>query len=231
MAGVTSRRKADELIQQGRVTLNGQVMRDLGTRALWGKDSIKVDGGKIQGPTERIYLMLNKPFGYISSLDDPKGRPLAVDLLKNIPSRVYSIGRLDFDSIGLLLFTNDGDFTHRMSHPKYHIPRTYKVTVEGLISNGALKSLSNGLQLEDGFSGTSKAVLLGKKGDKSFVRLTIAQGRNRMVRRMIEAVGYRVIQLMRTGFGQLELGDLKVGHYRQLDPEEIRILKKMVGLK
>jgi pseudouridine synthase len=231
MAGVTSRRKADNMIKQGRVTLNGDVVKDLGTRALWGKDNIEVDGNAIQGPTERIYLMLNKPFGYISSLNDPRGRPLAVDLIKDIPSRVYSIGRLDFDSLGLLLFTDDGDFAHRMTHPKYHVPRTYKVTVKGSVSEVALKSLRKGIELEDGFSGTSKAVLLGKQQGKSTIRLTIAQGRNRLARRMMEAVNYEVVQLMRTGFGQLELGNLKVGKYRHLKTDEVRNLKKFVGLK
>ena len=231
MAGVTSRRKADIMILQGRVTLNGDVVKDLGARALWGKDSIEVDGDTIQGPSERIYIMLNKPFGYISSLNDPKGRPLAIGLLKDIPSRVYSIGRLDFDSLGLLLFTNDGDFAHRMTHPKYHVPRTYKVTVKGSISEGALKSIRKGIELEDGFSGTSKAVLLRKEQGKSIIRLTIAQGRNRLVRRMIEAVNYEVVQLMRTGFGQLELGNLKVGKFRHLDPLEVGELKKLVGME
>lgn len=230
-AGITSRRKADELIRQGLVTLNEQIVTELGTRALWGQDSIKVDGEEIQRPTSSIYLMLNKPFGYISSLCDPKGRPLAVDLLKNIPWRVYSIGRLDFDSIGLLLFTNDGEFAHRMSHPRYHIPKTYKVTVKGIISEGALKSLRHGVQLDDGFSGTSKAYLLRSGGEKSIIRLTITQGRNRLARRMVEAVGYKVIQLMRTGFGILELGDLKIGQYRHLYSDEVQILKKMVNLK
>ena len=148
LAGLSSRRKADELIKAGRVMLNGHTVKKLGSRAIWGKESISVNGKEIPGPSERIYLMLNKPFGYISSLNDPEGRPVAVDLLKDVTERVYSVGRLDFDSLGLLLFTNDGEFSHRLTHPRYHVPRIYKVTVKGLISEDALKSLRNGVQLD-----------------------------------------------------------------------------------
>ncbi|MBW2609932.1 MAG: rRNA pseudouridine synthase [Deltaproteobacteria bacterium] len=230
LAGLSSRRKADELIRAGRVMLNGHIVKKLGSRAIWGKESIKVNGKEIPGPSERIYLMLNKPFGYISSLNDPEGRPVAVDLLKDLSQRVYSVGRLDFDSLGLLMFTNDGEFSHRLTHPRYHVPRIYKVTVEGLISEDALKSLKNGVQLDDGFSSVAKAVLLKQHEGKSLLRLTVTQGRTRMVRRIIEAVGYRVIHLIRTGFGSLELGDLKIGEYRRLETHEVRDLKKSVGM-
>jgi pseudouridine synthase len=230
LAGLSSRRKADELITAGLVMLNGHIVKELGSRAIWGRESIKVNGKEIPGPSERIYLMLNKPFGYISSLNDPEGRPVAVDLLKDVTERVYSVGRLDFDSLGLLLFTNDGEFTHRLTHPRYHVPRIYKATVKGLISENALKSLKNGVQLDDGFSNAAKAVLLKQHGGKSLLRLTVTQGRTRMVRRMIEAVGYQVVHLIRTGFGSLELGNLKIGAYRHLEAHEIRDMKKSVGM-
>ncbi|MBN2060889.1 MAG: rRNA pseudouridine synthase [Deltaproteobacteria bacterium] len=230
LAGITSRRKADELISEGRVTLNGNIVKDMGIRAVWGEDSIMVDLKEIQGPSERFCLMLNKPFGYISSQKDPEGRPLAIDLLKTFPHRVYSVGRLDFDSLGLLLFTNDGELSYRLSHPKYHIPKTYKVTLNSAITDEALESLRKGVELDDGFCRASKVVLLERNQGKSLIRITITRGANRIIRRMTKAIGYMVIHLIRTGFGNLELGRLKTGKYRLLDPGEISALKKMVGL-
>ena len=231
LAGAASRRKADEFIKSGRVILNGQKVFELGTKAVWGKDSIKLDGKEIPGPSDRIYIMLNKPFGYITSLSDPEGRPVVTDLIKDIPQRLYPVGRLDFDSIGLLLMTNDGDFSYRLTHPKYHAPKTYKVTVEGKVSDETLRRLKNGIELDDGFSGKSKADLIRQAGSRSVIRLTVNQGRNRLVRRMVEAVGCEVIQLMRTGFGGIEIGNLKIGKYRHLNPDEVYDLKRSVGLK
>lgn len=218
------------MILSGRVILNGQVVRELGTKAIWGRDSIKVDGRPIRPPSERTYLMLNKPFGYICSLNDPSGRPVAIDLLKTVKQRVYSVGRLDFDSLGLLLFTNDGEWAHRLTHPRYHVPKTYKITIDGKLSQGALKALRKGVQLGDGFSGPSKTNLVREKGGRSDLRMTVTRGRSRLVRRMMEAVGHPVVHLIRTGFGVLELGDLKIGHYRYLEAEEVEAMKKMVGL-
>ncbi|MFC1866918.1 pseudouridine synthase [Thermodesulfobacteriota bacterium] len=229
-AGLVSRRKADQLIRSGRVALNDQIVRELGTKAIWGEDSIRVDGNEIPGPSDRIYLMMNKPFGYICSLNDPEGRPVVIDLLSDVSQRVYPVGRLDFDSLGLLLLTNDGDFSHRLTHPRYHVPRTYKVTVDGALPEEVLRSLRKGVQLNDGFSGTSKAALIRQSGGKSIIRLTVTQGRTRMVRRLIEAVGYRAVHLIRTGFGNLEIGNLKIGKYRHLEPDEVTALKMMVGI-
>jgi len=214
----------------GRVMVNGRIVREMGVRATWGKDSIQVDGWEIQGPSDRVYLMMNKPFGYLCSLNDPGGRPVVTDLLKDVPQRVYYVGRLDFDSLGLLLFTNDGEFSHRLTHPKYHIPRTYKITVSGTITEKDLSSLRNGVQLEDGFSGKTNAVLVRHTGGRSIIRLTVYSGRKRMVRRMIEALGHSVVHLIRSGFGDLELGELKIGRYRYLEPKEVQSLKKKVGM-
>ncbi len=212
------------------MTINGQVVTQVGVKAVWGSDSIKVDGREIPLLNARIYLMLNKPFGYISSLSDPAGRPIVSDLLKDVPERVYPVGRLDFDSLGLLLLTNDGEWTYRLTHPRFRVPRTYKVTLNGVISHRALETLRNGVQLPDGFSGPAKARQIGEKGGRSVIRLTLRVGRSRIVRRMMEAVGYQVVQLVRTGFGVLELGDLKIGTYRYLDPDEVRDMQKLVGL-
>jgi pseudouridine synthase len=190
-------------------------------RAVWGRDLIKVDGDKIPGPSSRLYLMLNKPFGYICSLSDPKGRPIVTDLLKDIPQRVFPVGRLDFDTLGLLLITNDGDWAHHLTHPRYSIPRTYKVTVAGEMAPEALKALKKGVLLEDGPSGRSKVTLISRNQKQSLLRMTIYQGKSRQIRRMVAAVGYRVVHLIRTGFGTLTLGDLKIGEYRHLETEEV----------
>ena len=230
LAGVVSRRKADECIKNGRVILNGQRVLELGTKAVWGTDSIKLDDKEIPGPSDRIYIMLNKPFGYITSLTDPEGRPVVTDLIKDIPQRLYPVGRLDFDSIGLLLLTNDGDFSYRLTHPKYHVSKTYKVTVDGMVNEETLRKLKAGVELDDGFSGNSKASIIRQNDTRTVIRLTVTQGRNRLVRRMLEAVGCRVIQLMRTGFGGLAIGSLKIGKYRYLSPEEVSDLKRSVGL-
>ena len=173
--------------------------------------------------------MLNKPFGYICSLDDPSGRPLATDLLKTVQQRVYSVGRLDFDSLGLLLFTDDGEWAHRLTHPRYHVPKTYKITIDGALSEEELNALRRGVNLKDGFSGPSKLSLIHKGRGKSVLRMTVTSGRSRLVRRMLEGVGHQVVHLIRTGFGVLELGDLKVGHYRHLESGEVDAMRKMVG--
>jgi 23S rRNA pseudouridine2605 synthase len=206
------------------------VVTEPGIRARWGVDRIQVDGEEIPGPAPRTYLMLNKPFGYLCSLNDPQGRPLVIDLLTDIPQRVYPVGRLDFDTMGLLLVTDDGEWAHRLTHPRYRVPRTYKVTVAGSLTDDAVHALRKGVPMEDGFSGPSKVAMIARNETQSVIRMTITQGKSRQVRRMLEAVGYRVIHLIRIGFGRLGLGNLKVGEYRHLETEEVMALKKIVKL-
>ena len=220
-AGLTSRRKADQWIKSGRVTVNNNLVTKPGICASWDRDLIKVDGERIPEPSSKLYLMLNKPFGYITSLNDPKGRPIITDLLKDVPQRVFPVGRLDFDSLGLLLITNDGDWAHHLMHPRYSIPRTYKVTVSGKIVPDAITALKRGVLLEDGPSGRSKVTLISCNQRQSLLRMTIYQGKSRQIRRMMEAVGYRVVHLIRIGFGNLTLGNLKIGEYRHLEAGEI----------
>jgi len=229
-AGLTSRREADKWIKAGRIKVNGQVVKELGTRATWGLDRIEVDGQGIPEPAARLYLLLNKPFGYICSLKDPQGRPLVTDLLRDITQRVYPVGRLDFDTLGLLLFTNDGEWAYRMMHPRYQVPRTYKVTVAGKMTDEAVRLLRKGVHLEDGPSGRSRATMITRNQRQSILRVTITQGKSRQVRRMLDTVGYNTVHLIRTGFGNLTLGDLKVGEYRHLETEEVVSLKKLVGM-
>jgi 23S rRNA pseudouridine2605 synthase len=230
-SGVTSRRKADDMIKAGRVSVNGRIVKEAGAQAVWGVDQILVDGRAVPDPAARVYLMLNKPFGYVSALSDPEGRPVVAELLQDVGRRVYPVGRLDFDTLGLLLFTDDGEWAFRLSHPRFRVPKTYKITVAGPVSDSSLETLRNGVYLEDGFSGPSKITLLRRDGKASVLRVTITTGRKRILRRMIEASGYTVTHLMRIGYGLLELGDLKVGRYRHLTPSEVEDMKKTVGLR
>ena len=230
-AGIGSRRQITAIIKRGGVAVNGELVQSFNQPVDPVKDVITIDGRPVSATAEPlVYLMLNKPFGYICSLDDPEGRPIAYDLLKAVKQRVYSVGRLDFDSLGLLLFTDDGEWAHRLTHPRYHVPKTYKLTVDGKLSEEALNALGKGIQLDDGSSGPSKINLVQEKGGKSTLRITVTRGRSRLVRRMMEAVDHRVVHLIRTGFGVIELGDLKIGHYRHLETDEVEAMKKMVGL-
>ena len=229
-AGVTSRRQADGWIQEGRVTVNGRPVSEPGAKAIWGIDLIEVDGKEIKGPRPRLYLMLNKPFGYVCSLREHEGRPLVAGLLKDVSERVYPVGRLDFDTMGLLLFTNDGEWAFRLTHPRYRIPRTYKVTVAGYVTSEAVTALRDGVFLEDGFSGKAKVKLISRDTKQSVLRLTIIQGRNRQVRRMLATMGYKVVHLIRIGFGNLFLGDLKVGEYRHLERNEVLRMETLIGM-
>jgi 23S rRNA pseudouridine2605 synthase len=229
-AGLTSRRKADEWIRLGRVRVNGVTVLEPGTQAVWGKDRIEVDGQAVHPPAEGLYIILNKPFGYVSTLKDPEGRPVVTDLLKEVGQRVFPVGRLDFDTMGLLLFTNDGDLTYRLTHPRYGVPRTYKVTVEGAVTEQTLSQLKTGIVLDDGARVKAKVDVIGSPRGRSLLRMTIRQGKSRQIRRMLEIVGHPVVHLVRIGFGVLQLGDLKVGRHRTLTPEELQELKESVRL-
>lgn len=230
LAGIASRRRADELISSGLVTVNGKVEKRVGSRAIWGVDSITVDGHPIPDPPEKIYLILNKPFGYVSTMRDPEGRPIIRDLIKDVKERVYSVGRLDFDSSGLLILTNDGELAFRLMHPRFHVPRTYKVIVEGNISNASLKRLKKGIYLDDGPTTPAHVRIIKRQHGRTVVRITIFEGRSREIRRMFDAVGHTTIKLTRIGYGRLALGNLKVGNYRHLKNSEVKILHASVGL-
>jgi 23S rRNA pseudouridine2605 synthase len=229
-AGLTSRRTADEWIRLGRVRVNGIAVIEPGARAVWGKDRIEVDGREVKPPSEGLYIILNKPFGYVSTLKDPEGRPVVTDLLKGLGQRVFPVGRLDFDTMGLLLLTNDGDLTYRLTHPRYGVPKTYKVTAEGVVTEQTLAHLTTGVVLDDGARVNAKVDIIGSPRGRTLLRMTIRQGKSRQIRRMLEAVGHPVVHLVRIGFGVIQLGDLKVGQHRTLTPEELKELKESVKL-
>ena len=220
-AGICSRRAAEELILAGKVKVNDKVVRQLGTKADPDRDEIRVEGKLIATEVERLYLMLNKPAGYVTTLKDPEGRPVVTDLLYDISKRVYPVGRLDYDSEGLLILTNDGAFAERVQHPRFVIPRTYLVKVRGRLTRKDIQSLLGGIDLEDGpFS--AKEIHEEKYNEKSqWLQVTISEGRNRIIRRAMEALGHPVARLIRIAMGNLELGSLKSGEYRHLRKKEI----------
>ncbi len=224
-AGRASRRHAEKLIVQGRVKVNGLVVTHLGIKADPRKDHISVDGKPISEFEPKVYLLLNKPRGCVTTLDDPTGRPTIRDFLHGEKKRVYPVGRLDFDSEGLLILTNDGDLHHRLTHPRYGIPRTYLVKVRGIPNPAAMRRIRDGIALEDGVTLPAKVYTTKRLKRNSWMRLTVYEGRNKLIKRMCDALSHPVIRLRRIRYGSLTLGDLKLGKYRYLTSKEIDELK------
>ena len=216
--GFGSRRACEELIRDGRVTINGTVA-ELGARVDEEHDEVAVDGLVVGVRPDLVHYLLNKPAGVVTTADDPQGRPTVVSLVPPEP-RVHPVGRLDQDTEGLLVLTNDGDLTHRLTHPSFGVEKEYLAEVEGSPSRGALRRLRDGVELDDGPTAPAKVSTVGDHG----LRLTIHEGRNRQVRRMCEAVGHPVVRLVRTRIGPLRDRDLPPGAWRVLAPEEVRAL-------
>jgi pseudouridine synthase len=224
-AGHASRRHAEKLIVEGRVKVNGVVVKHLGFKADPRKDHIRVDGKPISTFEPKIYLLLNKPRGCVTTLDDPLGRPTVRDFLHGERKRVYPVGRLDFDSEGLLILTNDGELHNRLTHPRYGIPRTYLVKMKGVPDPGAMRRIRDGIALEDGLTVSAKAHIVKRLKRNSWMRLTVYEGRNRLIKRMCDTIFHPVIRLKRIRYGSITLGDLKLGKYRYLTSKEIDELK------
>ncbi|MFW6115395.1 MAG: pseudouridine synthase [Thermodesulfobacteriota bacterium] len=229
-SGIASRRRADEVISSGRVAVNGKVVTQAGSKAVWGADVVTVDGRRLPPPPKKVYLLLNKPFGYMCTMHDPQGRPTVKDLLAGVEERVYPVGRLDFDTLGLLILTNDGELAFRLMHPSFQIPRTYKALIEGIINPRSVQQLRKGVMLEDGPANPARVRILKREQGKSLLRITVTEGRSREIRRLMEAVGYQTIHLMRIGYGSLRLGTTKVGAYRRLTAKEVQSLRSSVAL-
>lgn len=223
-AGIASRREAETLIVAGRVTVNGRVVTELGTKADPATDRIAVDGKPVRPVAGNLYLLLNKPVGYLTTLKDPQGRPIVTDLLKDVATRVYPVGRLDYNTEGLLLMTNDGAWANRLAHPRHEIEKEYLVRVRGKVTPDQIRRLADGVELEDGRTAPARVYLASESDNNSWLSVTIHEGRYRQVRRMCEAVSLAVVRLKRVRYGFLELGDLKPGEYRHLVAAEVERL-------
>ncbi len=225
-AGVASRRACEELIRQGRVQVNGQMVTELGTKVDPNRDEISVDGTPISGPAKKVYLLLNKPPGYISTVHDPWGRPTVLDLIPH-RGRLYPVGRLDAESEGLLLLTNDGELTHRLTHPRYGHEKEYLVLVKGHPTEAVLSRLRRGVNLEEGRTAPAEVSRVSRKEgleippDTTWLRMVLHEGRKRQIRRMCAAVGHPVRRLIRVRLGPLRLGALKPGQWRPLTEREL----------
>ncbi|MCL6515755.1 pseudouridine synthase [Alicyclobacillus sp.] len=228
-AGVASRRRCESLIAEGRVTVDGVVVTELGTKVDPDLHEIAVDGRPVN--RERpVCILLHKPTSYVTTVRDPQGRRTVLDLITGVDARLYPVGRLDYDSSGLLLLTNDGELTHRLLHPAHHVDKTYRVTVVGMPERSELERLRRGIPLEDGPTQPAQVRALRLHPVESVLELTIHEGRNRQVRRMMEAIGYPVKRLKRVAFGPLVLGNLPPGRWRPLTPEEWAALYASVDL-
>ena len=229
-AGIASRRHAEELISAGRVTVNGEVVRELGTKADPDRDHIKVNG-KLINPQlkarDKVYVLLNKPRGYLSSVSDPEGRPLVTELLPPNLGRLHPVGRLDFNTEGLLLLTNDGDLTNYVTAARNRVEKVYEVKIKGVPPDGAIQRLRRGITLEDGTrTAPAKITKLGETQTNAWYEVLLHQGRNQQVRRMFELIGHSVLKLRRVRIGFLTDENLKPGHWRFLSPAEVSRLMK-----
>jgi pseudouridine synthase len=226
-AGIASRRAAEKLIAAGRVTVNGKTILEMGTKAD-ASDDIRVDGRRVKAAERHRYILLYKPAGVVTTRKDPQRRPTVIDLLAGVREYVYPVGRLDYDTEGLLLLTNDGDLAARLTHPRHGVERTYEARVAGLPDAEALERLRTGIPLDGHRTLPARVTLLNKRPNdrEGFVTLTIREGRNRQVRRMLEAVGHPVRKLRRTRIGTLTDRQLKPGEWRDLSPKEVAALRQ-----
>jgi 23S rRNA pseudouridine2605 synthase len=230
-AGITSRRKAEALITAGRVKVNQRVVTELGTKVEPGRDLVTVDGSLVETPEQKTYVMLYKPSGCVTTASDPEGRPTANQYLSGLRSRLFPVGRLDYDAEGALLFTDDGELANRLAHPRYGHRRVYLVKVKGDPEPEALLRMKSGVRLEDGPAQAIEAVEHERAEKNVWIRVVVAEGRYHLVKRLCEAVGLQVQRLFRPEFGGITVEGLRPGFYRMLRPDEVRGLKQRVGLE
>ncbi len=223
-SGIASRRDAKKYISDGRVSVNGERVLIPGTHIAPQRDEITFDGEPIRGKPKQIYLMLNKPAGYVTTVRDERGRPTVMALVSDISERIYPVGRLDLDTEGLLLMTNDGDFAHRILHPSHETEKTYFAWVVGHPNRQAIQRLREGIEIEDGITASAQVNQIGRREGESQFKVIIHEGRKRQIRRMFHAIGHEVIHLQRVRIGSLSLGRLPIGEYRPLTPTEIESL-------
>jgi 23S rRNA pseudouridine2605 synthase len=228
-AGVASRRAAEELIAAGRVRVNGRVVRELGAKADPRADRVEVDGRRVVAEAP-MYVVINKPRGVVSTMSDPEARPTVRALLAGVPARVFPVGRLDFATSGALLATNDGDFADALMHPRRAVPKTYVLKVKGTMREADVERWRRGVRLEDGMTLPAKVRVLREEGDKTWLELTITEGRNQQIRRMGEATGFVVMRLSRVAVAGITCEGLRPGAWRYLTEDELRLLRKTYGV-
>lgn len=229
-AGVASRRASETLILEGHVAVNGKIVRELGTKVVPGQDKVSVDGKPVQQEEKLVYLLLNKPAGYVTTVKDTHDRLTVIDLVADVPYRVFPVGRLDYETEGLLLLTNDGEFAYRMTHPKFKMVKTYVAVVQGRVTPERLALLKNGVQLEDGKTAPAQVKILRQENHKTVVEISIHEGRNRQVRRMFKAIKNPVLELKRISVGSLTLKGVNTGEYRYLTDAELKKVGQRLGL-
>ncbi|NLZ92204.1 MAG: rRNA pseudouridine synthase [Clostridiales bacterium] len=226
--GVASRRKCEEIIAEGRVKVNGVTVREAGLKIQPSKDKVTVDGREIIPANKPVYIMLNKPVGYVSTVRDQFKRPTVLDLLRGVKGRIYPVGRLDYDSEGLLLLTNDGNLAYGLTHPRHRVDKTYIVVVQGRPSRKEIDRIRKGVEIDGRMTSPADIRVESIQGNKTAFRVVIHEGRNRQVRRMFGAVGYAVVSLKRTSIGKLQLGTLAPGRWRFLEDREVKDLYKEI---
>jgi 23S rRNA pseudouridine2605 synthase len=223
-AGVASRREAERMIVNGRVRVNGRLVRELGSKADAAKDAITVDGKPLKAAEGKIYLAFHKPVNVMVTRKDPEGRPTVFDYLKEIPARVNYVGRLDFDSEGLLLLTNDGELLARLTHPRYEVPKTYHVKVVGRVTKETLAMIARGVDVGDFVAQPSQARLFKENPNNTWIEIVLKEGKNREVRRIFEALGHETLRLVRVAVGPVTLSGLPTGRWRALNRKEVEAL-------
>lgn len=229
-AGIASRRVAEQMILNGRVSVDGEIINELGKKFNIVKNKICVDGKIISNSESKVYILLNKPAKVLSSARDDRGRKTVVDLITDVNERIYPVGRLDFDTEGLILLTNDGRLMNALLHPKFEINKTYLVNTIGNITEEKLNRLRYGIELDDGITAPAYVQLISKSNAETNIKITIHEGRNRQIRRMFSAIGCNVKKLKRIKFANLSIHNLKIGEYRKLSKLELQNLYKMTGL-
>lgn len=225
--GIASRRKAEEMIADGRVEVNGKIVMEMGIKVDPKKDKVKVDGKFIRKEKEKVYIMLNKPIGYITSLKDEEGRRIVTDLIEGVDERIFPVGRLDADTTGLLLLTNDGDITYKLTHPSYEIVKKYIAIVEGVPNRMELEKFRNGMMLDGRLTAKASVKIAKRYEDEAILEIEIHEGRNRQVKKMCEMINHPVKKLKRVSLGEIELGGMETGNWRYLDEEEMEYLNSL----
>ncbi len=226
LCGAASRRAAEHMIEEGRVSVNGSTVTGMGTKVS-GNDTVCVDGNIIKPEKRKYYILMNKPAGVLSASKDDRGRECVVDLVQGVDARLYPVGRLDYDTTGLIILTNDGEFMQKVTHPSFEVWKTYRAVVKGVPNETDIRKFAEGIMLEDGKTLPAVLDVVGYKGNNAIAEISIREGRNRQVRRMLDRIGHPVNSLTRISFGTIELGDLKPGKWRFLSPEEIEKLTEV----